>query len=557
MTTCPAGQFLTEDAGVALCLPCPANSWKAGYNGLTGCTACPPNSGTQEKIGSTMETQCVCTRGFAGEPGVKSGAPTACTSCEIEGVSCFGGSDMEIRKGFWKSAGTWNVIKCRRDDACDTVQAVGFGDVVACGKGYAGPACGGCADGYMIQITTGECSECANYNPTTKIVVIIISIVLIALMAYMDMVNDTSLSKTEDGKIRSSKVVGAGEKKSQHIDNNAYAPVFRSAINYAQILSLFAFMATEYTKEMRGFLNVFQIFGFELAIDGWTGVSCSMSKTYHDKLLVTMLLPAILVVCTLILCFVIGMVRGAALTKDQFIRLILVSTCFLHPMVSSAVLTTFRYKIIDEGKYLAADTAVVYDSDMHKSWRSVSAAYAALFSFGYPILILWLITRAKTAFATGVGADVAQTRLGFFTRGFVMKYFYWEGVNMIRKMACIFCSVFILEIPLKAASILAVTLIFLVIHTVVQPYRLDAINIMETVAMLGIIFNCVSVMLSASGATNDGGIAQEYYDFASFTFFVANISALLAYLYLFTLITFSVLKNAKDAKAEETKGGEV
>jgi len=32
----------------------------------------------------------------------------------------------------------------------------------------------------MIQITTGECSECANYNPTTKIVIVIVSIVLIA-----------------------------------------------------------------------------------------------------------------------------------------------------------------------------------------------------------------------------------------------------------------------------------------------------------------------------------------------------------------------------------------
>ena len=58
---------------------------------------------------------------------------------------------------------------------------------------------GGVGGGYMIQITTGECSECANYNPTTKIVVIIASIVLIALMAYMDVVNDTSLSKGEDG----------------------------------------------------------------------------------------------------------------------------------------------------------------------------------------------------------------------------------------------------------------------------------------------------------------------------------------------------------------------
>ena len=146
-----------------------------------------------------METQCVCTRGFAGEPGVKTVTGDACTSCEMEGVLCLGGSDMEVRNGFWKSAGGWNVIKCRRDDACDSVQAVGFEDTVVCGKGYAGPACGGCADGYMIQITTGECSECANYNPTTKIVISIVSIVLIALMACMVMVNDTSLSKGEDG----------------------------------------------------------------------------------------------------------------------------------------------------------------------------------------------------------------------------------------------------------------------------------------------------------------------------------------------------------------------
>ena len=93
------------------------------------------------EVNSTSKSVCIrC------EPNTYSFNPleSICHECP-DGFNCFsGGSDIQLKQGFWRVSNTSNrALQCTPKELCNSTVSDGFGDEL-CSEGYAGPLCLGC-----------------------------------------------------------------------------------------------------------------------------------------------------------------------------------------------------------------------------------------------------------------------------------------------------------------------------------------------------------------------------------------------------------------------------
>jgi hypothetical protein len=84
--------------------------------------------------------------------------------------------------------------------------------------------------------------------------------------------------------------------------------------------------------------------------------------------------------------------------------------------------------------------------------------------------------------------DLIETRekYGFLYNGYKKKYYYWESINMYRKIAVIFVSVFLklAGVITQALVIFLVLILFLILNIKLMPFTFQALNDMEMISII-------------------------------------------------------------------------
>ena len=105
-----------------------------------------------------------------------------------------------------------------------------------------------------------------------------------------------------------------------------------------------------------------------------------------------------------------------------------------------------------------------------------------IWGFGIPAFAWLVLSRNKE------NLDDIETRekYGFLYNGYKKKYYYWESVNMYRKISIIFVSVFlrVSGVITQALVIFLVLIVFLILNITLVPYTFKSLNDMEMMSII-------------------------------------------------------------------------
>ena len=105
-----------------------------------------------------------------------------------------------------------------------------------------------------------------------------------------------------------------------------------------------------------------------------------------------------------------------------------------------------------------------------------------IWGFGIPAFAWIVLMRNKDYL------DLVETRekYGFLYNGYKKKYYYWESVNMYRKIAIIFISVFlrVAGVITQALVVFLVLILFLILNIKLLPFTFQSLNDMEMLSIM-------------------------------------------------------------------------
>lgn len=105
-----------------------------------------------------------------------------------------------------------------------------------------------------------------------------------------------------------------------------------------------------------------------------------------------------------------------------------------------------------------------------------------IWGFGIPAFAWVVLSKNKD------NLDLLETRekYGFLYNGYKKKYYYWESVNMYRKIAIIFISVFlrVAGVITQALVVFIVLILFLILNIKLMPFTFSSLNDMEMMSII-------------------------------------------------------------------------
>ena len=142
------------------------------------------------------------------------------------------------------------------------------------------------------------------------------------------------------------------------------------------------------------------------------------------------------------------------------------------------------------------DEQRIYDDLEVECWSTEHINYSLMIAvpsiiiwgFGIPFFAWIVLSRSKDKL------DLIDTRekYGFLYNGYKKTFYFWESINMYRKITVIFISVFlkIAGVITQALVIFLVLIIFLILNLKLMPFAFKSLNDME---MLSIITSMLTI----------------------------------------------------------------
>lgn len=138
---------------------------------------------------------------------------------------------------------------------------------------------------------------------------------------------------------------------------------------------------------------------------------------------------------------------------------------------------------IDGVQRVVRDLKIECWSNEHSRYSLIIAVPSLIvWGFGIPAFAWVVLAKNKS------NLDQLDTRekYGFLYNGYKKRYYFWESVNMYRKITIIFISVFltISGIITQALVVFMVLILFLILNLKLLPFTFKALNDMELLSIL-------------------------------------------------------------------------
>ena len=423
---CPDG--FSSEMGSVQCGLCPIGFFP---NGTDGCVPCE-EQGTTTGIGSTV---CVCKDN-------NFGVYPACRPCpSISGVSCpLNSLYPQLGSGLWIDEEDPSIItKCLPSEACLRT----FGNMTECSPGYGGLFCSQCLHGFFRS--NSMCQKCG--RSVFAIMLVILLFFLIVLLSIRFLQSDGTL------------------------------PVdWKICLNWVQILSFFPELALSWPSNMKALFSIaaFSNLNIEL-FSPECSVSISSSQGFHMKANLLWIFAGILV-SSIAIQHLASRTNLKKWIKVQSFKLTL---CKLFNALTLIYVSLFTYTILsvfapvrcaaqaDGRSLMTSDLAVECGSREWKPLFNSMLVYGMIYLVVFPLIIASLFWR----FREQIGSAEEQMLIGGLTRPYKKDFFWWEIVNVAKKIALTLA----LSLPSSSRNIVffAILVLFMCFEIMVRPFKLD------------------------------------------------------------------------------------
>ena len=183
--------------------------------------------------------------------------------------------------------------------------------------------------------------------------------------------------------------------------------------------------------------------------------------------------------------------RAVALAALQHtLPLALLLSFILVPSISTRVFKTFlcdpiEYASGDVRRYLHADLTLSCDSDEYDEAQRTAFLTLCIWPVGVPVLYAVLLWASRHALSTGIPTPLSRA-VAFLSADFQPTYFWWEPLEMTRKLSI--CGwVLLIEESSEQARLLVALLLsvtFLSVRLALRPFRRCGAASVEALSLL-------------------------------------------------------------------------
>lgn len=209
------------------------------------------------------------------------------------------------------------------------------------------------------------------------------------------------------------------------------------------------------------------------------GIVNDTGTTEYFKALLTAILPIILMIIPVFFWFPLKFIPCFKITwrllRDRIVLSIIVLMFIVHPSVTSMAVGLFNCYDLSDQLWLYKDLNV-------KCWDNTHKTYAL--GIGIPMIVIWVIGLPLTGFIV-----VRYYRKRLDEPGVIRKYrllyqgyrheaWYWEFVNIFRKVSVVFINIFLsIYPPIYKTFVATLTLaIILRQQEQIKPYKIPVMN---------------------------------------------------------------------------------
>lgn len=440
------------------CQACKDGTYQSLYD-QQSCIPCDGSEDTEGKTAQTSRADCVCKDGMY----KASQSDTTCVMCP-EGFSCMQSSGVTVLSGFWvaKSNSTLSTRCLLGSTQCRG--GAGSGDAL-CAKGYTGPMCSVCADGYGPL--GGECLACPVDGLNSFIVFLLVSVS--AVLFYFLVKATTRLEQKGD-------LAGV---------------TIKVTFSYLQLLYYIGKTSANWNGQSSQFFAA--IIPVTMS-SSFISIHCSTNYGFYNTIAMMMVLPLLVVGGMAVIMTGSYLIKRMTQernmimleTRQDFQRYCLVILVIVHPAISQDLIRSFRCQDVPGTgtSYLVDDMSVDCSTAAYQRYRIIASLYMVFYVLGLLVYIYYNMTK-NTALVkmADVGIYAFEGRIFvFFMRGYRSDVYLWEFVIMARKMAVVIVnSLLAPEIQLIWTNIIIA--ISLGITVIIRPFKSLLVNRLEILSL--------------------------------------------------------------------------
>jgi hypothetical protein len=289
------------------------------------------------------------------------------------------------------------------------------------------------------------------------------------------------LENEEDDEITAS-AKKIARKKIKKVQTHARSLVTRIKISVS-FFQCMAALSTVYTinwpVNFAAMLDTFNVINFDIL--SLTKTDCAFEQNFFDSLMLTLSLPVSAVVILHYIyahafaCkasrsrarFLFKNDQQRALT-DRALRIFFWILLVSFPAASTKSMQHFKCIELDENrKWLDADYRIRCGSASHFTHMLPAILGIICYPIGIPLLLFILVCQQRK----NLDHPLIEERLGFLYSSYKPKYFYWEIVEIIRKLLLTSCIIFVGDGTSSQVLVgLLVSIISLSMHLRLHPF---------------------------------------------------------------------------------------
>eukprot|EP01050_Picozoa_sp_SAG11_P002364 SAG11_NODE_118_length_15921_cov_30.283448_3_plen_550_part_00 len=408
-----------------------------------------------------------------------------CVECDEQCTECKYGH-AQIRPGYavsmtkyenkrplYQMTGNRAVFACPVPEACNVTYASGTYNPDnglggegwnQCGIGYTGPLCAVCAQGFSRKGLHGTCSACdsgSSVNTLAMIVLILVGFCGFLTGAYFLVVAD-------------SQPQGDGEESSGLA--SAVKQIFaisKILIGLYQIIAqMEVSMDIPYPESFQWFVVVIRGLSFDFL--SMINVGCISTLTFYNKFFFATGLPVLMGLGCLAVFQILKSGKdeqGITRARNIVVQMVFFILFLIYPFVSQTVFSGFNCRQLgDYEAWLGADYQISCDTLAHVLYLAVAILAVGLYPVGIPLGTLFLLIRSRKEMA--VENSPARLRYSFLVSDYKPEYYYWETLEMLRKVILTGLLIFLARGSILQLVVgILITFVFLLATARNMPYE--------------------------------------------------------------------------------------
>ena len=391
-------------------------------------------------------------------------------TCQASKMYWYGGSDVGPKPGYWRSSNTTdNFISCLYSSAW-------LGNILPnnyTGKWFTG------YQGILWSDWEVGFSRTGNYkwsqwpNPIWNVIRLTL-IMLLVLFILIVIIRST--------------FAGASQRK------NLRSVYIKILMNHLQLIILTASFDFDWPQNV---LDIFetaepaaevstQIFSVDWFLDSRSDDNdLNPIRLFYQKMIIYALLPILVFIGNIGFWYIYYSFKKNQVGKraGRIAATVIILLFLIHPTIVRYMFSNFNCLDIDDDRRIYDDLEVICWNTEHMNYSLIIAVPSiVVWGFGIPFIAWVILNRNKERL------DEIETRekYGFLYNGYKKQYYFWENVNMYRKISIIFVSIFLklAGVITQALVIFLVLIFFLTLNIKLLPFAFNSLNDMEMMSLI-------------------------------------------------------------------------